>query len=129
MRELGNWLRARDWQPQQVQCFIPTPGTVATASYFARIDENGDDIFVAYTDAERLRQHHILIPSVGRKESKAPQGKRGAYAGKSNAKPDSKRGSSNHASGKRSERKSQPKREQQPTATVNLVRKKLLHSL
>ncbi|KAF1074311.1 Ribosomal protein S12 methylthiotransferase RimO [Halodesulfovibrio sp. MK-HDV] len=121
MRELGNWLRSRGWQPQQVQCFIPTPGTVATASYFARIDENGEDIFVAYTDAERLRQHHILIPSVGRKESKAPQGKRGAYAGKSNGKPngkpDSKRGSSNHASDKRSERKSQPKREQQPVPT------------
>ncbi len=43
MHELAAWLRERHWKPQQVQCFIPTPGTVATA--------------------QRLEQHHILIPT------------------------------------------------------------------
>lgn len=60
MRELRRWLDARGWKPQQVQCFIPTPGTVATAMYCAGIDEQGRKIKVARTDAERLRQHRIL---------------------------------------------------------------------
>ena len=29
MKKLADWLRARGWNPQQVQCFIPLPGTVA----------------------------------------------------------------------------------------------------
>jgi hypothetical protein len=62
MRELAGWLRRRGWKPQQVQCFIPTPGTVATAMYCGGIDPQGNPIHVARTDAERLRQHHILIP-------------------------------------------------------------------
>lgn len=64
MRELAAWLRARSWRPQQVQCFVPTPGTVATAMYYAGIDPEGRPIHVARTDAERLRQHHILMPPV-----------------------------------------------------------------
>jgi len=109
MHELGNWLRARGWQPQQVQCFIPTPGTVATASYYARIDETGDEIFVARTDAERLRQHHILMPTVGRKNSTAPKGNRGAYSAKKSG-ADSKRSSGKRGSGKPTGRNSQQKR-------------------
>ena len=60
MRDLGAWLRQRDWRPQQVQCFIPTPGTVATAMFCGAIDTEGKPIPVARTDAERLRQHRIL---------------------------------------------------------------------
>ncbi|MBI5239983.1 MAG: YgiQ family radical SAM protein [Elusimicrobia bacterium] len=60
MRALASWLRARGWKPRQVQCFIPVPGTVATAMYFAGIDPAGRAIKVARTDAERLRQHGIL---------------------------------------------------------------------
>jgi uncharacterized radical SAM protein YgiQ len=61
MRELAGWLRRKGWRPQQVQCFIPTPGTVATAMYYAGIDAEGNPIPVARTDAERLRQHGILM--------------------------------------------------------------------
>lgn len=62
MAELGVWLRRRDWRPQQVQCFIPTPGTLATAMFFAGQDVDGRPIFVARTDGQRLFQHRILIP-------------------------------------------------------------------
>ena len=61
MRALAGWLAARGWRPQQVQCFIPTPGTVATAMYHAGIDPQGTPLPVARTDAERLRQHRILL--------------------------------------------------------------------
>lgn len=71
MHYLGDWLRARGWSPQQVQCFIPTPGTVATAMFAAGIDAEGKAITVARTDAERLRQHAILMPDMGRKPSGA----------------------------------------------------------
>ena len=61
MRELAGWLRERNWKPQQVQCFIPTPGTVATAMFYAECDPKGNPVFVAKTDAQRLRQHGILM--------------------------------------------------------------------
>lgn len=63
MRELARWLRERGWKPQQVQCFIPTPGTVATAMFYAGVDPDGNPIHVARTDAQRLRQHGILVGS------------------------------------------------------------------
>lgn len=62
MHTLARWLKAQGWKPRQVQCFIPTPGTVATAMYHAGIDPEGQPIPVARSDAERLRQHHILVP-------------------------------------------------------------------
>ncbi|MEG2172980.1 MAG: YgiQ family radical SAM protein [Desulfovibrionaceae bacterium] len=65
MRELAHWLAVRHWSPQQVQCFIPTPGTVATAMYYCGIDPHGNEIPVARTDADRLRQHRILMPNFG----------------------------------------------------------------
>lgn len=61
MRELASWLKERNWKPQQVQCFIPTPGTVATAMFYAECDTKGNPLFVAKTDAQRLRQHGILM--------------------------------------------------------------------
>ena len=61
MRALSGWLARQGWKPQQIQCFIPTPGTVATAMYYSRLDMDGKLIYVAQTDAERLRQHHILL--------------------------------------------------------------------
>ncbi len=61
MRELAAWLKARGWRPQQVQCFIPTPGTVATAMFYCGQDAQGRAIPVARTDAERLRQHRMLV--------------------------------------------------------------------
>jgi radical SAM superfamily enzyme YgiQ (UPF0313 family) len=60
MRGLERWLAARHWKPRQVQCFTPTPGTLATAMFYAGTDAKGRPIPVARTDAERLRQHHML---------------------------------------------------------------------
>jgi uncharacterized radical SAM protein YgiQ len=65
MRELAEWLRVRRWSPRQVQCFVPTPGTVATAMYCAGTDPLGCPIPVARTDAERLWQHRILLQAAG----------------------------------------------------------------
>jgi uncharacterized radical SAM protein YgiQ len=61
MHTLKRWLQKRGWDPRQVQCFIPTPGTVATAMFYCKKDLDGNSIYVAATDRERLRQHHILL--------------------------------------------------------------------
>ncbi len=63
MKELKDWLRQRNWKPQQVQCFIPTPSTVATAYFYAEQDEKGNPVYVAKTDAQRMKQHYILVDS------------------------------------------------------------------
>lgn len=76
MRELARWLAARHWTPQQVQCFIPTPGTVATAMYYCAIDPHGNQITVARSDAERLRQHRILMPTFGHVDGQTPAARR-----------------------------------------------------
>lgn len=65
MRSLFAWLKKKNWSPQQVQCFIPTPGTVATAMYHAGIAPDGSRLFVARSDKERLRQHHMLFAENG----------------------------------------------------------------
>ena len=59
------WLRKRGWRPRQVQCFVPTPGTVATAMFVTGMDPMEHKIQVARTDAERLRQHRILTAGLG----------------------------------------------------------------
>lgn len=61
MRALAAWLREKHWQPQQVQCFIPTPGTVATAMFYAGVDDHFRSLYVARTDKERMEQHHALL--------------------------------------------------------------------
>ncbi|MCB2184967.1 MAG: YgiQ family radical SAM protein [Deltaproteobacteria bacterium] len=61
MAGLAAWLRQKGWRPQQVQCFVPTPGTVATAMYAAGVDPALHPIPVPHTDAERRRQHGILM--------------------------------------------------------------------
>lgn len=68
MQTLVRWLKARRWKPQQVQCFVPTPGTLATALYYAGVDAQGKPLNVARNDADRLRQHRILLPTWGRKK-------------------------------------------------------------
>ena len=70
MRELAAWLKKRNWSPRQVQCFIPTPGTVATAMYYAGKDTKGNAIPVARTDADRMRQHYILLGREKRDEAR-----------------------------------------------------------
>lgn len=66
MRALGDWLKSQGWKPEQVQCFIPLPGTAAAAMFHAETDLKGNPIHVAKTDAERMRQHAILMPDIGR---------------------------------------------------------------
>ncbi|MBI5093640.1 MAG: YgiQ family radical SAM protein [Candidatus Hydrogenedentes bacterium] len=61
MQDLADWLQSRGWKPQQVQCFIPTPGAVATAMYYAGIDPKGNPIPVARTDKDRMQQHYLLV--------------------------------------------------------------------
>ncbi|HUT53028.1 MAG TPA: YgiQ family radical SAM protein [bacterium] len=60
MEALARWFASRGWKPRQVQCFIPTPGTVATAMYYAGIDTQGKSIHVPRSDAERRLQHQML---------------------------------------------------------------------
>nr|WP_291439349.1 radical SAM protein [Desulfovibrio sp.] len=72
MRTLSNWLRERNWNPRQTQCFIPTPGTIATAMFYCGKNEAGEDIYVARTDAQRLRQHGILMPERSNAEGRRP---------------------------------------------------------
>ena len=61
MAQLAQWLARRGWRPEQVQCFIPLPGTTAAAMYYAGIDPAGKPIPVARTDADRLKMHHMLL--------------------------------------------------------------------
>jgi len=70
MRQLADWLHKRNWQPQQIQCFIPTPGSVATASFYCGKDAEGNKIYVATSDAERLKLHYILAPKMQVKTGK-----------------------------------------------------------
>ncbi|SHN50733.1 YgiQ family radical SAM protein [Desulfovibrio litoralis] len=61
MLMLKKWLAQKRWTPKQVQCFIPTPGTVATGMFYSKKDCDGNNIYVARSDADRMRQHYILI--------------------------------------------------------------------
>ena len=70
MRALAAWLERRGWNPRQTQCFIPTPGTVATAMFYCGKDESGEPIAVARSDAARLRQHGILMGRTGTRTAK-----------------------------------------------------------
>lgn len=93
MRALSRWLKRHGWNPRQTQCFIPTPGTVATAIFYCGKDESGQNIFVARSDAERVRQHGILMGQEKSGRKQASQGKRvpTALRRTSPEKPGSKR--------------------------------------
>ncbi|MDD2219072.1 MAG: YgiQ family radical SAM protein [Desulfoplanes sp.] len=75
MRTLAGWLEARGWHPRQVQCFIPIPGAVATAMFYTGFTPNGKKIYVARTDADRIRQHRILIPAEGTSGGRTSDGR------------------------------------------------------
>ncbi len=81
MQKMKVWLKERNWKPQQVQCFIPTPASIATACFYAECDVEGNPIFVAKSDAQRLKQHYLLVGEVARNEKSSfapnrPQGTR-----------------------------------------------------
>ncbi len=76
MRELASWFAARGWSLEQSQCFIPTPGTMATAMYFSGRAPDGTPIHVARTDRERMEQHALLFPRQ-RREAPPPKYRQG----------------------------------------------------
>jgi uncharacterized radical SAM protein YgiQ len=104
MEALAGWLRKRGWKPQQIQCFIPTPGTVATAMFYSGRDEQGNPIEVARTDNERLKQHWVLAslldcPGQKKGHSSRPaslDNRRSKNKGRSHSKSNSSNSSNSH---------------------------------
>jgi len=59
--ELAEFLRDIHYQPEQVQDFIPTPGTLSTCMYYSEINPyTGEKIFVAKTAKEKAMQRALL---------------------------------------------------------------------
>ncbi|MHC1710997.1 MAG: YgiQ family radical SAM protein [Solidesulfovibrio sp.] len=84
MRDMAAWFTGRGWKPNQVQCFIPLPGTAAAAMFFAGTDLEGNPLHVATSDAERLCQHAALSS-----EREMRLGHKDAPARKIDARPQS----------------------------------------
>ncbi len=115
MRHLAAWLRERHWKPQQVQCFIPTPGTVATAMFYTGLDTQKEPIFVARTDAQRLQQHRILMPSVGRPPQKNMRKPSHGHAEKGpQARHNTATGKMDKSAGKSPEKRAKPQASRRP---------------
>ncbi|MCK9522980.1 MAG: YgiQ family radical SAM protein [Proteobacteria bacterium] len=55
----AHWLAQRGQRLQQMQIFIPLPGTMAAAMYAAKMDADGAPLYIP-PDAERRRQKKIL---------------------------------------------------------------------
>ncbi len=59
--ELAEFLRDAGYHPEQVQDFIPTPGTLSTCMYHTGIHPlTGEKVFVAKTDHEKRLQRALL---------------------------------------------------------------------
>ncbi len=59
--ELAEFLRDIKHQPEQVQDFIPTPGSAATAMYYSGVDpENGQEVFVARNPRDKAMQRALM---------------------------------------------------------------------
>ncbi len=59
--ELAEFLRDIKYNPRQVQDFIPTPGSAATAMYYSGIDpERGDKVFVARNPHDKAMQKALM---------------------------------------------------------------------
>ena len=56
---VGKWLARRGQRLEQVQGYIPLPGTYAAALFACGADETGAEVYVP-TPAERARQKRIL---------------------------------------------------------------------
>ena len=60
--ELALWMKAHGYRPRQVQLFMPTPGTLATAMWVSGRDPHGNrPLPVARGDRERSRQRALLL--------------------------------------------------------------------
>ncbi len=59
--ELAEFLRDIKHNPEQVQDFIPTPGSAATAMYYSGIDpESGETVFVARNPHDKAMQRALM---------------------------------------------------------------------
>lgn len=59
--ELAEFLRDIKHQPQQVQDFIPTPGSASTAMYYSGVDpESGQSVFVARNPHDKAMQRALM---------------------------------------------------------------------
>lgn len=59
---LAQYMKAKKLRPRQVQLFIPTPATLATAMYVSGHDpQTGEPVVVAKGDRERSRQRALLF--------------------------------------------------------------------
>lgn len=59
--ELAEYLRDINHQPEQVQDFYPTPGTVSTCMYYTGINPlTGEEVYVPKTDEEKRMQRALL---------------------------------------------------------------------
>lgn len=60
--ELAVYMKAHDLRPRQVQMFMPTPGTIATAMYVCGFDPyTKKSVYVAKDPKERSRQRALLF--------------------------------------------------------------------
>ena len=59
--ELAEFIRDLGYRPEQVQDFIPTPGTLSTAMYYTGIHPlTGEKIYTAKTPEEKRRQRALM---------------------------------------------------------------------
>jgi uncharacterized radical SAM protein YgiQ len=63
MEKVYDYMKGMGWNLQQVQAFIPTPMTLATAMYYSGIDPmTGKELFVAKDQKDRKIQQALLQP-------------------------------------------------------------------
>ncbi len=59
--ELALYLKKHGLNPEQVQDFYPTPGTVSTCMYYTGVDPmTGEQVYVAKTEREKAMQRALL---------------------------------------------------------------------
>jgi uncharacterized radical SAM protein YgiQ len=59
--ELAEFIRDLNYQPEQVQDFIPTPGTLSTCMYYSGINPlTGENVYVAKTSEEKHMQRALM---------------------------------------------------------------------
>jgi len=94
MRGLVRRLRAEGWRPRQIQSFVPTPGTAATAMFYAgrNPDRLSETVTTPRTLTEKLRQHRLLTADLPDDDPRGPAGTRGREDRRSRKGPRSRKG-------------------------------------
>ena len=61
-------LRAEGWRPRQVQAFLPTPGSAATAMFYCgrNPDRLAERVAMPRTLADKVRQHQLLVADLAK---------------------------------------------------------------